>query len=336
VLVVFNTDSEGSTSDYKFRVEVSTDADFSTIENEIYTDNAYFQMAAPLDGLQRYYRVYTYPQDSKVAYEYPSSSVSLFVDQDGDGLSDALELEMGTDPLLSDTDGDSITDDEDGNPLVSNSAPVLSGTAETSVDEDSSFSFQPEMNDDGDTSTFTFSIENAPAWATFNTETGLLEGSPENDDVGVTSNITISVSDGYLSSSLSAFDIEVINTNDAPLLNDALVAISVTAGDRISQDVSVNFSDIDVGDSLNFSASNLPGGVVISAVGVLSGMATSVGTFDVVITATDLSGATVNGELRITVAAAPVASSGGGTFGAGILFLLVFVGWISRVRGQVP
>ncbi len=85
----------------------------------------------------------------------------------------------------------------------SNHAPTISGTAPPAVNAASAYSFVPTAADaDGDT--LAFSIQNKPAWATFNTSTGRLSGTPAAADVGTYSNIAISVSDGQASTALSA------------------------------------------------------------------------------------------------------------------------------------
>jgi hypothetical protein len=71
------------------------------------------------------------------------------------------------------------------------------------------YSFQPTASDaDGDP--LTFSIVNKPSWATFSTSTGRLQGTPKAADVGTTSGIVISVSDGKAPAvSLPAFSVTV-------------------------------------------------------------------------------------------------------------------------------
>jgi hypothetical protein len=71
------------------------------------------------------------------------------------------------------------------------------------------YSFQPSATD-ADNNTLTFSISGKPAWATFSTTTGLLSGTPGAGDVGTTSNIVISVSDGTVQTSLAAFSVTVV------------------------------------------------------------------------------------------------------------------------------
>ncbi|MBL4874878.1 MAG: putative Ig domain-containing protein [Cohaesibacteraceae bacterium] len=234
-----------------------------------------------------------------------------------------------------DTDNDGIIDILDGNPTVPNSPPVLTGSPELSINEDSEYSFTPNMTDDGDTDTITFAISNLPSWASFDAETGLLTGTPTNDDVGIITDIVISVSDGYLGSQLASFNIEVINTNDAPIFTGTISDISVDTGENINQDVASYFSDIDEGDSLTFTASNLPAGVSISSVGVISGSSSNASTSNVTITATDVMGLSVDGTLQLIITAAPVIStppakesSGGGgavNFFHLIIFMMIFI-----------
>ena len=52
----------------------------------------------------------------------------------------------------------------------------------------------------------------------FDTSTGALTGTPDNDDVGTDSDIVITVSDGAATASLSSFSITVSNVNDAPTI----------------------------------------------------------------------------------------------------------------------
>ena len=111
---------------------------------------------------------------------------------------------------------------------ASNTAPTISGVPAASVAEDSPYLFQPSASDaDGDS--LRFSIQNRPAWASFNTGTGRLSGTPGNNDVGSYDSITITVSDGSASATLGPFSIRVSNTNDAPSISGT-PATSVEAG----------------------------------------------------------------------------------------------------------
>jgi hypothetical protein len=92
---------------------------------------------------------------------------------------------------------------------VPNRAPTISGTPATQVMQGTAYSFQPTASDP-DGNTLTFSIANKPSWATFTPSTGKLSGTPTAGDVGTTSGIVISVSDGKGgSASLAAFAVAV-------------------------------------------------------------------------------------------------------------------------------
>lgn len=113
-----------------------------------------------------------------------------------------------------------------------NDPPVISGVPPTTVNQDVAYSFVPVVTDPDGDSTFTFSIVNKPAWATFNPATGALTGTPTAANIGSVSNIVISVSDGTTIVSLPAFGIQVSSTADplAPVLTvPANLQIDATA-----------------------------------------------------------------------------------------------------------
>lgn len=89
-----------------------------------------------------------------------------------------------------------------------NSAPTISGTPASSTNQGQAYSFTP-VADDADGDPLTFSISGLPSWASFGSASGALSGTPGAADVGVYTNIVISVSDGQVSTSLPAFSISV-------------------------------------------------------------------------------------------------------------------------------
>ncbi|NJO70635.1 MAG: hypothetical protein HC825_00805, partial [Oscillatoriales cyanobacterium RM1_1_9] len=97
-----------------------------------------------------------------------------------------------------------------------NDPPTISGVPATSVNQDGNYSFIPTASDP-DNDTLSFSIQNQPAWVSFNSATGELSGTPDNDDVGITTGIVISVNDGTVTVDLPSFDLTVNNTNDPPI-----------------------------------------------------------------------------------------------------------------------
>ena len=87
--------------------------------------------------------------------------------------------------------------------------------------EDSAYSFTPTASDDDAGTTLTYSITNRPSWATLNTTTGELSGTPSNADVGTSSGIVITVSDGSLNASLASFTITVARDSDGDGVPDS-------------------------------------------------------------------------------------------------------------------
>ena len=90
-----------------------------------------------------------------------------------------------------------------------NAPPSISGTPSAQVNANNAYDFTPSASDPDAGDTLTFSISNRPSWASFDSASGRLSGTPGDGDVGVYSNITISVSDGSESASLSPFSITV-------------------------------------------------------------------------------------------------------------------------------
>ena len=148
-----------------------------------------------------------------------------------------------------------------------NRAPTISGTPANSVNENSAYSFTPTKNDpDGDS--LTLSITGKPSWASFNTSTGRLSGTPNYSSSSTYKNIKITVSDGSLSRQLSIFSITVNNVNRAP-------TISGTPASSVNENSAYSFTPIKSdpdGDSLFLSITGKPSWATFNAsTGKLSG-----------------------------------------------------------------
>ncbi|MCU7853925.1 MAG: putative Ig domain-containing protein [Candidatus Thiodiazotropha sp. (ex Monitilora ramsayi)] len=134
-----------------------------------------------------------------------------------------------------------------------NQAPTISGVPDSGATEGYAYSFSPLASDpDGDN--LSFSIANKPAWASFDTTSGVLEGTPASGDAGSYNNITITVSDGDLNASLGAFNIIVSDSNRAPVISGSPVTSTVELS---TYSFTPTASDAD-GDSLTYSVSNQP------------------------------------------------------------------------------
>ena len=137
--------------------------------------------------------------------------------------------------------------------VASNSPPVISGTAPAEVNAGQNYSFRPTASDPDD-DTLTFSVSGQPSWASFDTATGQLSGTPT--AAAVHTGIVISVSDGVLSASLPAFSITVtaVASNSPPVISGTAPA-EVNAGQNYSFRPTASDPD---DDTLTFSESGLP------------------------------------------------------------------------------
>jgi hypothetical protein len=106
---------------------------------------------------------------------------------------------------------------EDSEPIEPrpNTAPTISGTPDTALVVGNPWTFTPTASDpDGDNLTFT--IQGAPAWASFDPSTGQISGTPT--AAGSFGPITITVSDGKESVSLAAFTLQVVEPSSGSVM----------------------------------------------------------------------------------------------------------------------
>ena len=104
---------------------------------------------------------------------------------------------------------------------VADTAPTISGHPAAAATVGVAYSFTPSASD-ADHQTLTFSIHNKPSWATFNTSSGRLSGTPVAANVGSYANIQIAVSDGIKSTALPAFTVTVNSAAQASTGNALL------------------------------------------------------------------------------------------------------------------
>jgi hypothetical protein len=146
--------------------------------------------------------------------------------------------------------GISITVSDDN----TNEAPEIAGNPPTAATVGQQYLFVPSATDpDGDT--LTFSIVNRPTWASFNTSSGRLRGTPDEGDVGIHGDIQISVSDGEFTDSLPAFAITVEDVPNDPPQISGTPSTSATVGQVYSFQPSATDSN---GDALTFVISGSP------------------------------------------------------------------------------
>ena len=169
---------------------------------------------------------------------------------------------------------------------TNNRAPTISGTPAMTATQGTAYSFQPTAAD-ADGNALTFGIANRPTWATFNVNTGALQGTPGAAHIRTYGNIVISVSDGIASTPLPAFSITVASSNTPPTISGT-PPTTATVGTQYS--FTPTASDAN-GGTLTFSIVNRPAWATFTAsTGRLQGTpaAANVGTFaDVRISVSD-------------------------------------------------
>ena len=135
-----------------------------------------------------------------------------------------------------------------------NDAPTITSAAITTATEDTAYSYTFTVDDVDVGDTLTLSAPTLPAWLSFDPATGMLSGTPTNDDVG-DHTVVLRVNDGTVDVDQS-FTITVANTNDAPTITSAAIT---TATEDTAYSYTFTVNDVDVGDTLTLSAPTLPG-----------------------------------------------------------------------------
>lgn len=89
-----------------------------------------------------------------------------------------------------------------------NDNPVISGSPNLEAITYSDYSFMPTVSDP-DSAELVFEVQNLPSWCSFDSSTGEIRGMPNENYIDTYRDISISVSDGFNSTSLPLFDIVV-------------------------------------------------------------------------------------------------------------------------------
>lgn len=149
-----------------------------------------------------------------------------------------------------------------------------------------------------------------PAWLEFDALKRVFSGTPANGDVGTLS-VQLTATDRSGTSASDVFDIAVMNTNDAPTLEQPIDDQAATQDKAFGLTLpSGMFADVDASDTLTFSASladglELPAWLAFDAgSGTLSGVPANadVGAYTLRLTATDPEGASASQVFVLAVA----------------------------------
>ena len=207
---------------------------------------------------------------------------------------------------VTDTGGASDTKTFTLTVLNTNDAPVIdvgdtTGALADAIDG-SAFSHQLSVTDVdvGDSHRFSMSSDKDISWLSLDALTGLLTGSPDDEQVGVY-NITFSVEDAAGVASVSdVISLTVQNINDPVYIADGQTSLFRSETDN---QYTVLITDEDLADSYTFTATGLPTWMSLDAsTGVISGTPTRAddGVYNISITVEDAGGLSDTKTIQIT------------------------------------
>jgi len=176
---------------------------------------------------------------------------------------------------------------------VEYNAPRLISFPTNQVLEDEQFNYQILFTDPLGVENTNINISSNADWVNIDTSNNTIFGTPENDDVGFC-NLTISLSNSLHTVNYN-FEVQVINTNDAPYATDTLPDYEIDAGSFLNIFVPNGiFADDDIDDELSYSTSDLPEWLSFNSNNLTFWGQPSIsdtGIYPISLIATDLSGA---------------------------------------------
>ena len=161
-----------------------------------------------------------------------------------------------------DSHGGTVTDTFDIVVSATNDAPtVANAIADQNATENAAFNFQFAANvfadEEGDTLTYTATKGDGtalPAWLTFNAATRTFSGTPLAANIGTLS-VKVTADDSHGGTVSDTFDLAVASGgNHAPTVASTISDTAAPVSSALNLNTSGNFSDIDAGDTLTYSA----------------------------------------------------------------------------------
>jgi len=136
-----------------------------------------------------------------------------------------------------------------------NDPPEITSSDLLRIDQDELYNVQYFALDPDPDDILTWNAETDAEWLSMDTATGVLSGTPENDDVGIYS-VNVSVTDTGSLFDFSTFQLEVQNINDRPVWIDVPMNTSIDEGQVYTYDV--NATDVDVDDEVTYWIMSYP------------------------------------------------------------------------------
>lgn len=100
-------------------------------------------------------------------------------------------------------------------PVQANTPPLITGTPPLTATAGTLWQFAPKASD-ADADPLVFSASGLPSWVSFDPQTGLIAGTPDEGDVGLSATIVVGVSDGQVISELPGFSLEIRSASPVP------------------------------------------------------------------------------------------------------------------------
>ncbi|MBE9160631.1 putative Ig domain-containing protein [Nodosilinea sp. LEGE 06152] len=209
---------------------------------------------------------------------------------------------------------------------------VVNSLPDLSTAEDTSFIFTiPDNTFNADSTvnlSYSATLSNGaslPTWLSFDPTTRSFNGTPTNEQVG-TLNIQVTATNNTGSSSSETFTLTVTNTNDAPIASNAISDQIVAKGSPFNFTLPIDtFNDVDAGDTLNYAVTLNNGDPLPTWLSFNPTTRTFSGTppantgsqLSIIVTATDMEGASVSDAFDLTILnVPPVLDLNGSTAGA--------------------
>ena len=225
-------------------------------------------------------------------------------------------------------DGNSGTVDDEFSITVDNvnDAPVITSTCSTAVNEDAAYTTcSPGVTDadSGDTQTWSLDASNDCSWASINSSSGAIDGTPDNSHVG-TCTLAFKSNDGTIDSNIESYTVTVSNTAPTLTIADASSINEDASATEIRADGDVAASDEGQGsttysfDHATTSGTKCNDNAVSLTIDSSTGAVTYApsadynGTCNIKVSFDDGNGGTIDDEFSITVNAqndAPIISS---------------------------
>ncbi len=144
-------------------------------------------------------------------------------------------------------------------PNPGNRAPVIDSTPITSATEGQLYQYDVDASDPDPRERLTYTLKLAPTGMTINADTGLVEWTPVNAQVG-TQTVIVQVADNQGAVDEQSFEVQVANVNQPPVITSTPVTAAVELQAYAYALVTL---DPDLSDALTYSLSAAPSGMVI-------------------------------------------------------------------------